>query len=72
VINSQNIITDYVLDEKFAKLNTYVAVLEEYRSSSIPNENIVERQFDRNVFATFETQLRQSNVIGNIQAEDYI
>lgn len=72
VINSQNIITDYILDEKFAKLNTYVAVLEEYRSSTIPNENIVDRQFDRNIFATFETQPSQTNIVGDIQPQDYI
>ena len=47
-INSQ-----YSLDKYFVKLNTYVAVLEKWRQSSIPSENVVRRQLTINRFAKF-------------------
>ena len=47
-INSQ-----YSLDKYFVKLNTYVAVLEKWRQSTIPNENIVRRQLTINRFGKF-------------------
>jgi hypothetical protein len=54
----------YNLDEYYAKLQKYVAVLEEYRQYSIPNENIVTRQLTMNRFAKFSKALdNTTNVI---------
>lgn len=54
-INRTNITSDYSLSEHFAKLNKFVAVLEEYRQFSIPNENLVKRQYSKEAFGKFQT-----------------
>ena len=44
----------YNLDQYYTKLQKHVAVLEEHRQFSIPNEDIVSRQFTFTTFASFE------------------
>lgn len=68
-INRRNIISDYNFDEFFAKLNRFLAVLEEYRQFSIPNEKLVKRQFDTEIFAKFRTEPTSGQLI---IPEDYI
>jgi hypothetical protein len=69
-INRNNIISDYTFDEFFAKLNKFIGVLEQYRQFSIPNENLVKRQFDSEVFGKFTTEPKQS--VSFINLNDYI
>jgi hypothetical protein len=69
-INRTSITSDYNLDQFFAKLNKFVAVLEEYRQFSIPNENLVKRQFDREIFGKFRKEPTTTSAI--ISEEDYI
>lgn len=71
VVNKNHIISDYNLTEGFAKLNKYTAVLERYRQFSIPQENIVKRQFTKNIFAKFETQEFESDFAENLLVTDY-
>lgn len=52
-VGMRGINSHYSLDKYFVKLNTYVAVLEKWRQSSIPSENIVRRQLTINKFAKF-------------------
>lgn len=65
-INSQ-----YSLDKYFVKLNTYVAVLEKWRQSSIPSENIVRRQLTINRFAKFEYS-KAASTAGNFSVPLYL
>ena len=46
----------YNLDEYHAKLQKHVAILEQHRQFSIPNENIVTRQMTHSIFANIEEQ----------------
>lgn len=52
-ISATDIPTEYVLSKFYAKLNQYVAVLEKFRQFSIPNENIVDRQYTIQEFVKF-------------------
>ena len=70
VITRTGITSDYNFDEFFAKLNKFVAVLEEYRQFSVPNENLVKRQFNREVFGKFRKEPTTQSPIINL--DDYI
>jgi hypothetical protein len=72
VVNNKNIITDYILTEKFAKLNKFVSVLERYRQFSIPQEDIVFRQVSKDIFAKFEKEPKTTEFSENLFVEDYI
>ena len=56
VYNKHGVKITYNLDEYWAKLQKFVAVLEEYRQSSIPTENIVTRQITGEIFANFDDE----------------
>ena len=59
-INYSGIVSNYSIDEYYAKVNSYVAVLEKWRQFSIPNEAVVKRQITLAKFAKFST-IRKSN-----------
>jgi hypothetical protein len=69
-INRTSITSDYSFDEFFAKLNKFVGVLEEYRQFSIPNESLVKRQFNTEIFGKFTTEPKTSTQL--IIPADYI
>jgi predicted nucleic acid-binding protein len=70
ILHSNQIISDYNFSEYYAKLNKFVSVLEQYRQFSVPSENIVERQFTRNIFANFEIASRES--VFDLDVMDYL
>jgi hypothetical protein len=69
-INRTSITSDYTFDEFFAKLNKFTGVLEQYRQFSIPNESLVKRQFNTEIFGKFTKEPKNS--LGYINLNDYI
>lgn len=70
-ITATDVVTEYILNKYYAKLNQYVAVLEKFRQFSIPDENIVDRQYTVQEFVKFSnskvtktSQLGLSSYIG--------
>lgn len=62
-IGRNNIQSNYSIDEYFAKLNNYVAVLQRWRQFAIPNEDLVLRQFPRHRYARFDTSAKANEII---------
>lgn len=72
-VNRTSITSDYNFDEFFAKLNRFTAVLEEYRQFSVPNENLVNRQYNREIFGKFtRTPVSSQTSISGIDTSDYL